>query len=354
MTGSLRHLFAGFCFLLIFSSCKDNEAVEEQLQPQVFSGSAIGTSYSIKLFHEDEVLITKDVDSIIAMFNNSMSTWVESSLINRFNNGQDSVLVGMPFKEVYDQAKEIYQNTNGYLDPTVGNLVNAYGFGADGDKDIVPSEKQLDSLSKLVGFGKIKLLASQQKDSFYLSSSTRGVYLEFNAIGKGTLVDHISRLLDGKNIKDYIVEVGGEVVARGKNWERDNSWAVGIDNPNQKPNEERAYITVVNLDNKAMAGSGNYRKNKIDPKTGTTYVHTINPITGEARPSQVLGVNVMAKNCTLADGYATAFMAMPLEMSKDLIHTINGIDVLIMYMDNNGMLRFEMTPGFKKAIKKQV
>jgi thiamine biosynthesis lipoprotein len=354
MIESFKYYFAGFCLLLVLSSCKDTEADEEQLQPQIFSGSAIGTSYSIKLFYDDEVKLTKDVDSIIEMFNNSMSTWVESSLINQFNNGRDSVLVGKPFKEVFDQAKEIYQNTNGYLDPTVGNLVNAYGFGADGEKTIVPNQKQLDSLSKYVGFGKIKLLASQQKDSFYLSSSTNGVYLEFNAIGKGTLVDHISRLLDGKNVKDYIVEVGGEVVARGKNLERDNSWAVGIDNPNQKADEERSYVTVINLDNKAMAGSGNYRKNKIDQKTGITYVHTINPITGEAQPSQVLGVNVIAKNCTLADGYATAFMAMPLEMSKDLIHTINGIDVLIMYMDDNGMLRFEMTPGFKKVIKKQV
>jgi thiamine biosynthesis lipoprotein len=342
--------FLGFMLVLIVISCKQNDTDEVINTPQVFLGTAIGTSYSIKLFHEEEVTLNKQVDSIIDMFNNSMSTWVPSSLINQFNNGRDSVLVGLPFKEVYDQAVQVYQNTNGYLDPTVGNLVNAYGFGADGDKDIIPTEKQLDSLRKFVGFKKIKLLASHKKDSFYLSTSTKGVYLEFNAIGKGTLVDYIARLLDKKGIENYIVEVGGEVVARGQNLERGNSWAVGIDDPNQEPGD-RAYVTVIKLDNKAMAGSGNYRKNKVDPETGLTYVHTVNPITGKAQPSQVLGVNVIATNCTLADGYATAFMAMPLEMSTDLIKNIENVDVLIMYIDKQGLLRFEMTPGFKKAIK---
>lgn len=338
-------------FLLGIISCKENNSNEVLQSPQEFYGSAIGTSYSIKLFSEDLISVTKEVDSIIAMFNNSMSTWVPNSLINKFNSGQDSVLVGQPFKEVYEQSKQVYSQTNGYLDPTVGNLVNAYGFGADGNREVIPTEKQLDSLRKFVGFGKIKLLSSQKKDSFYLTSSTRGVYLEFNAIAKGTLVDHIARLLDIKGVKDYLVEVGGEVVAKGKNLQRNNSWAVGIDDPNQKPNEERTYVTVVKLDNRAMAGSGNYRKNKIDEKTGVKYVHTVNPITGEAQPSQVLGVNVIAKNCTLADGYATAFMAMPLEMSSKLIHEIKDIDVLIMFIDDQGLLRFEMTPGFKAAIK---
>jgi thiamine biosynthesis lipoprotein len=347
---SLKYTFYILAISILIISCKSDPKVEELPVPQKFMGTAIGTSFTIQLFSDDNITIEKEVDSIIDMFNNSMSTWVPNSVINQFNNGADSVLVGMPFKEVYDQAVIVHNTTNGYLDPTVGNLVNAYGFGADGEKDIIPSEKKLDSLRSFVGFHKIQLLASHRKDSFYLASTTPGVYLEFNAIGKGTLVDHIARLLDKKGVKNYLVEVGGEVVASGKNLRRNNSWAVGIDDPNQKPND-RTYVTVVNLDDKAMAGSGNYRKNKVDPESGLTYVHTVNPITGRAQPSQVLGVNVIAKNCTLADGYATAFMAMPLEMSVELIHTIKDIDVLIMYIDDKGLLRFEMTPGFKSSIK---
>jgi thiamine biosynthesis lipoprotein len=347
---SLNYFIYALVLSLFIVSCKNDTEVEDLPVAQKFMGTAIGTSFSIQLFSDDNITIEKEVDSIIDMFNNSMSTWVPNSLINQFNNGADSVLVGMPFKEVYDQARIVHNNTNGYLDPTVGNLVNAYGFGADGEKDIIPSEKKLDSLRSYVGFYKIQLLASHRKDSFYLAATTPGVYLEFNAIAKGTLVDYIARLLDDKGVKNYLVEVGGEVVARGKNLRRDNSWAVGIDDPNQKP-DNRTYVTVVNLDDKAMAGSGNYRKNKVDAESGLTYVHTVNPITGQAQPSQVLGVNVIAANCTLADGYATAFMAMPLEMSVELIHNIKDIDVLIMYIDDQGLLRFEMTSGFKSSIK---
>ena len=337
--------------LLLLLSCKEEEQKDQiSSEEQIFAGTAIGTTYTVKFFHDEQLALTKDVDSIIKMFNNSMSTWIPSSLINKFNNGEDSVLVGKPFKEVFDQAIEIHKNTKGYLDPTVGNLVNAYGFGAAGQKSTIPSESKLDSLKNFIGLDKVKLLQSTKKDSFFLTSSTEGIYIEFNAIGKGTLVDHIGRLLENKGVSDYLVEVGGEVVARGKNLNRDGSWAVGIDDPNQTP-DERRYITVVNLDDRAMAGSGNYRKNKVDSETGMTYVHTVNPITGKAQPSQVLGVNVMAKNCTLADGYATAFMAMPLEMSIKLMHEIDGIDVLIMHMDKNGMLRLETTEGFKNSIK---
>ena len=346
-----------FFFLLMVvafaSSCKNDQQATTAIEAQRFQGNAIGTTYSIIAFDDQEIQIQSEVDSVINMFNQSMSTWVPNSLINKFNNGQDSVFVGKPFKEVFDQAGTVYENTKGYFDPTVGNLVNSYGFGADGSKEEIPTESHLDSLKQFVGFKKLRLLASEKKDSFYLTSDVQGVYLEFNAIGKGTLVDYLGRLLDQKGIKNYLVEVGGEVVAKGQNIEKNQPWAIGIDDPKQKPGE-RTYLTVVNLQDRAMAGSGNYRKNKVDPETGITYVHTVNPITGEARPSQVLGVNVIAKNCTLADGYATAFMAMPLEISKDLIHTIPEIDVLLMYMDNNGLLRFEMTEGFKKSLKQPV
>jgi len=354
MTSNLKTYLASIFIISSLIACREkNNAQETSIEPQVFSGEAIGTTFVIKAFDDRELDIRNEVDSIINMFNTSMSTWVPSSLINKFNKGQDSVLVGRPFKEVFDQANEVYENTKGYLDPTVGNVVNAYGFGADGKQMEIPSESKLDSLRKFVGFKRLQLLNSEVNDSFYLTSNTRGVYLEFNAIGKGTLVDHIADLLEDKGISDFLVEVGGEVVAKGKNLARERAWAVGIDDPNQTP-DDRRYITVVNLNDRAMAGSGNYRKNKTDPQTGLTYVHTVNPITGKAQPSQVLGVNVMAKNCTLADGYATAFMAMPLEMSQTLIHKIDGIDVLIMYMDKSGLLRFEMTEGFKSSIKQQV
>jgi thiamine biosynthesis lipoprotein len=337
--------------LLTLLSCKENIETIVLAEPQEFVGNAIGTTYSIKLFADDEVTLKNDVDSIIGMFNNSMSTWVKGSFINRINAGEDSVLVGKPFKEVFEQAQEVYRKTDGYFDPTVGNLVNAYGFGADGTQERIPSQKKIDSLKKFVGFYKMNIIPSKVKDSFYIKSDQKGLYLEFNAIAKGTLVDYMARLLDDKGVENYLVEVGGELVTKGMNLERNGKWSVGIDDPNQKPGE-RVYVTVLELSNEAMAGSGNYRKFKIDEESGQEFVHTVNPITGMAQPSEVLGVNVIAKNCTLADGFATAFMAMPLEKSRELLKNLPDLDVVIMYTDRAGLLRFETTPDFERYVKK--
>jgi len=346
----MKNILLALSLLLIFS-CKEKESEIAAPEPQELMGNAIGTTYSIKHFAENPIELEKQVDSIIDMFNNSMSTWVKNSLINRINAGEDSVLVGKPFKEVFEQAQEVYRKTDGYFDPTVGNLVNAYGFGADGNQNRIPSQKQIDSLKNFVGFYKMNIVPSKVKDSFYIKSEQEGIYLEFNAIAKGTLVDYMARLLDQKGVENYLVEVGGEVVTKGINLERKGKWSVGIDDPKQKPGE-RVYITVVELSNKAMAGSGNYRKFKIDKESGREYVHTVNPLTGEAQPSQVLGVNVIANNCTLADGYATAFMAMPLDKSRTLLKNLTDLDVVIMYIDEAGLLRFETTPGFQSYVRK--
>ncbi|MEP0733057.1 MAG: FAD:protein FMN transferase, partial [Nonlabens ulvanivorans] len=320
----MKNVLVVSCLLLLFS-CKEKEADVVRPEPQQFVGNAIGTTYSIKLFADDQVDVEKDVDSIINMFNNSMSTWVKGSLINRINAGEDSVLVGKPFKEVFEQAQEVYRKTDGYFDPTVGNLVNAYGFGANGEQEVIPSQKKIDSLKQYVGFYKMSIVPTTVKDSFYIKSDQKGMYLEFNAIAKGTLVDYMARLLDEKGVNVYLVEVGGEVVTKGMNLQRDGKWSIGIDDPKQK-HDERVYVTVVELSNKAMAGSGNYRKFKKDPKSGQEFVHTVNPITGKAQPSEVLGVNVIASNCTLADGYATAFMAMPLEKSRELLKNLKDLE----------------------------
>ncbi|WP_124980309.1 FAD:protein FMN transferase [Nonlabens xiamenensis] len=334
-------------FCVLFLGCK--EKTKNLPEAQNFQGNAIGTTYSIKLFADQSVELNSKVDSIIDMFNASMSTWQKNSLINRINAGEDSVLVGRPFQQVFDQAQEIYRKTDGYFDPTVGNLVNAYGFGAQGEQDQIPSRQKVDSLLEYVGFHKMELQASSVADSFYLKSSKKGMYLEFNAIAKGTLVDHIAGLLDNLGVENYLVEVGGEVVTKGKNLDRGGAWAIGIDDPKLVPGERR-YITVVAFSDKAMAGSGNYRKFKVDSETGQEYVHTVNPLTGLAEPSNVLAVNVIADNCTLADGYATAFMAMPLEKSRVLLKNLPELEVVIMYLDENGMLKFESTPGFQSYV----
>jgi thiamine biosynthesis lipoprotein len=347
----MKYLITLACIVLLFS-CKDTtERFTENTQE--LYGIAIGTTYSIKYFSTNTEDLEPKVDSLIDLFNQSMSTWVPNSKINQINNGQDSVAVGKEFKEVFDYAQEIYRKTDGYFDPTVGNLVNAYGFGAQGQKEKVPTTSTVDSLLLFVGFHNMEITAASQPDSYYIESQQPGMYLEFNAIAKGTLVDYIARMLEDNGIENYLVEVGGEVTASGTNLKRQQQWTVGIDDPTQTLGE-RKIITVVQLKDKAMAGSGNYRKFKIDGASGQEYVHTVNPLTGKAVPSEVLGVNVIAANCTLADGYATAFMAMPLEKSRILLPNLRDIEVLIIYMGRDGELKFETTPGFNQYLKNPV
>ncbi len=347
----MKYSIALICSVILFS-CKQ-EKQDIGLTTQEIYGSAIGTSYSIKYFSDSQEDLEPQVDSLIYLFNQSMSTWVENSRINQINAGIDSVAVGAEFKEVFDYAQEIYRKTDGYFDPTVGNLVNAYGFGADGTKEKVPNQKTIDSLLQFVGLYKMDMVPATGTDSFYVTSQQEGIFLEFNAIAKGTLVDYIARMLANNGITNYLVEVGGEVTARGKNLERKQPWSVGIADPTQE-RDGLEFLAAVNLEDKAMAGSGNFRKFKIDETSGQEYVHTINPLTGQAVPSEVLGVNVIAENCTLADGYATAFMAMPLEKSRGLLPNLQEIDVLIIYMGTDGKLKFETTPGFNAYLKNPI
>jgi len=338
-------------FLIIVVSCGPEQ---DSKAPQTFVGNAIGTTYGIKVFHDEKLEITEDINNIIDMFNESMSTWIPDSRINKVNAGDSTVVVGKAFKEVFDAAQQIYRKTDGYFDPTVGNLVNAYGFGAQGEQDKIPSQEQIDSLLQYVGFYKMNIEDTAVKDEFKVTSSQPGMYLEYNAIAKGTLVDYIARMLDKKGVENYIVEVGGEVITKGKDLEDNTQWLVGINDPKHDTTGATKTLMAVNLQDKAMAGSGNYRKFKVDEATGIEYVHTVNPITGQAQPSQVIGVNVIANTCTLADGYATALMAMPLNKSRVLLKNIPEIEVIIMYIDENGLLRFELTPGFNQYIKSQI
>ncbi len=337
-------------FLSLITACKQETPLNQT--PQQIYGNAIGTTYMVKFFADEPLSIEPQIDSLINAFNQSMSTWVPDSQINKINRGEDSVAVDATFKEVFDYAQEIYRNTDGYFDPTVGNLVNAYGFGADGQKERVPTASQVDSLLQYIGFYKMDMVPAARDGFYYVQSSHAGLYLEFNAIAKGTLVDYMARLLENQGVNNFIVEVGGEVITAGTNVEKGLPWTVGIDDPTQQPGD-RKLVAIAQLSGKAMAGSGNFRKFKIDSASGKEYVHTINPLTGAAVPSEVLGVNVIADNCTLADGYATAFMAMPLEKSRAMLAELKDIEVLIMYMGEDGELRFETTPGFNAYLKNQ-
>lgn len=308
--------------LLFLISCGEPSTV------QTLQGDALGTTFSIKYFLDDGEIQTQQIDSLLNVINTSMSTYIQDSDISKINSGDTTIVIDDHFKQVFETSKKIYKDTDGYFDPSVGLLVNAYGFGPEGYSEEV-SDQEIDSLYQYVGFHNIQLRADR-----IVTSNSDILYLDFNAIAKGYTVDVFADYLKYKGSQNFLVEIGGEVVVIGENLDNNRPWKVGIEMPLEDGSRELKY--GVNLNNEALATSGNYRKYRVDPDTGFKYVHTINPKTGRSQKSDILSASVIANTCAEADAYATAFMAMGLQKAKEFLTSGTGLKVIFIYSDENG------------------
>lgn len=306
-------------------------------------GGAFGTTYHIQFYTGDRHEIQKGIDSLVNVINHSVSTYIPDSDISRINNGDSTVVVDDIFREAFDISKEVNQKTNGYFDPTIGVLRNAYGFGeAAAFKNI--DARVLDSLMQYVGFHKVMINGDGT-----VSKEFPQIYFDFNAVAKGSGVDIIGRYMESKGITDYLIELGGEILAKGKNLDKNHEWVVGIETPESEL-EDRTYEATVKLRNVGLAASGNYRKFRLDSITGKKYVHTINPLTGSAEMSDVTSATVIAPTCGEADAYATSFMALGLEKSKEVLRNLPEIDAYLTYNDSLNVHQVFMTNGFKRRL----
>ncbi len=330
-----------FCIILLtlFISCSSSE--KQKLY--VTTGNAFGTTFSIQMYSEKEINIEKGIDSVIYKVNKSVSTYIPNSDISKINKGDSTVVVDDIFKEVFRISEIVYNNSKGYFDPTVGVLRNAYGFG-----DVNPVEKMdsivLDSLREFVGFRKVALL----KDGT-IHKKHPEIYFDFNAVAKGYGVDCIANYLESLHIENYIIELGGELVAKGHHLKKEKPWVVGVEAIDSEL-ENRSYEALIKLENRAMASSGNYRKYRIDPITGKKFVHTLNPLTGSAEKSDVTSASVLASSCGFADAYATTFMALGLEKSKILLESLEDIEAYLTYNDSLNKPQVYITEGFKNQL----
>jgi FAD:protein FMN transferase len=325
--------------VIFFNSC----SVDNRPESHGYNGEALGTTYMVRYYTDKEFDFENAMDSLVDVINSSMSTYITKSDISRINRGENEVQVDDHFVKVFSASKKIFKETKGYFDPTVGVLVNAYGFGP-GETINELDEATLDSLKQFIGLDKIKL----EEDNIIVKQHP-SVYLDFNAIAKGYTIDVIAEYLESKNVENYLIELGGELRAKGKNLANDAAWIVGIDDPEQEEGE-RKLKAKVKLINAAMATSGNYRKFRTDSVTGRRYVHTINPLTGKAEKSNLLSASVIAGDCMMADGYATAFMALGLEKSRNLLDDLEGVEAYILYSTENGGMKIYSTPGFQKLL----
>ncbi|QQX76970.1 MULTISPECIES: FAD:protein FMN transferase [Aequorivita] len=324
--------------LLLFIFCEKRENTNYLLQ-----GEAFGTTYNIQLYSERDVDFKKGLDSVIDAVNHSVSTYIPQSDISKINNGDSTVVVDSIFKEVFKISEEVNKTTNGYFDPTIGVLRNAYGFG-----DVKPlkdiDSATLDSLMKYVGFHKVRM-----NPDGTVSKEYPQIYFDFNAVAKGFGIDCLGRYLESKGVTDYLIELGGEILTKGENLDKNQKWVVGIEAVDSEL-EDRSYEAMVTLKNEGMASSGNYRKFRIDSLTGKKYVHTLNPLTGSAEMSDVTSSTVIAPTCAMADAYATSFMALGLEKSKELLKSLPNVEAYLTYTDSLNQHQVYITDGFKELM----
>lgn len=320
----------------VMVSCKKATAPDEI----TISGPAFGTSYGVKYYgNVDEAQsIKKGIDSVIAVVNKSMSTYIVDSDISRINEGDSSIVVDEMFVDVFTLSRKLNIATAGFFDPTIGVLRNAYGFGEKEALDTLDTAT-IDSLMQFVGWSKVALTPKRT-----IKKENPNIYFDFNAIAKGYGVDRVAVFMKSKGYVNFLVDIGGEIVASGISEEKNSPWTVGIERLDSKIGNRTARA-LVHLSDKAMAGSGNYRKNRLDPVTGKEYVHTLNPLTGSAEKSDVLSATIIASDCATADAWATACMAMGLERSKKALEGQN-VDAYLVY--DGGVF---ITEGFERLIQ---
>ncbi len=294
-----------------------------------FTGLTMGSiSYSVKVVGKYE--FQKSIDSILFSFNKSLSTYIPDSEISVFNRAGVILEPSDLFDEVLNASFDIYEKTGGAFDPTVGPLVNAWGFGPD--KTIVaPDSSKVDSLLLLIGLEKVDINESSV-------SKDVGVYLDFSAIAKGQAVDEVGKWLESKGVGNYMVEIGGEVRCRGLN-QKDQVWRIGIQDP-RSPNYD-AQMAIVQMKDRSLATSGNYRN--FYEKDGKVFAHIVDPRTGYTATHNLLSTSVFAPDCMMADAYATAFMVLGLEQSIKIVEADPNLEAVFIFQTEEELDIYEST-----------
>ncbi len=297
--GRFYLLLGLFSYLLVTITCSP------ALDYKTLKGQAQGTTYTIQFEAPKTVDVTQlhtEVVKLLTSIDESMSTYVPGSIISGLNRSDgDWFQVDDLFMKVLLSAIDVAQETDGAFDPTIGSLVHLWGFGFDEMRGDI-SEQNIQDVLESTGFEQINV------DS--LRNSVRipkEFSIDFNAIAQGYSVDTLALLVESKGIKDYYVELGGEVRTHGYNAQGEY-WKIGIDSPTDSSIAGRILQVIISMKNKSLATSGNYRKYWVDEQTGIKYAHTINPKTGRPAMNQLLSASILHAEATMADAYATACM----------------------------------------------
>jgi len=311
----------------------------------LISGQTMGTTYHIKLVTGNSKKISglkEKIEKRLEEINKSMSTYRKDSEISRFNalkNTGQKFKVSRDFAQVIIESKKLYRLTDGAWDGSIYPLINLWGFGMSERKNRIPPKEKIAWFLRDVGFDNIDLV-----DGRYLLKKKASISIDLGSIAKGYAVDKVAELIKKEEIKNFLVEIGGEVYASGVRKDG-RCWRIGVNRPRKEAPYDEIY-KIVTLKDKAFATSGDYR-NYFEVK-GKRYSHILNPKTGYPVANGVVSVSIVAGTCAFADGLATAVMVMGRKKGLELVNGLDGAECLIVVQDKNGSFKDFATSGFSK------
>lgn len=312
--------------------------LRKQAPYQTNEGMVFGTIY--KITYQSKENLKPEIEAALQKVDNSLSPFNKQSVITHVNNNENMEVDSL-FTQVFQLSKEISEETHGAFDITVAPLVNAWGFGFKNATNV--TDAVIDSLQEFVGIDKIDLINGK------IVKKDPRVILDCSAIAKGYGVDCVARLLDSKGVKNYMIDIGGELVMKGKNPKME-TWRIGINKPiDDSLSVNQELQTVLEITDVGLATSGNYRN--FYYKDGKKYAHTIDPRTGYPIQHNILSSTVVAKDCATADAYATSFMVLGLDSAKTICNAHPELDAYFIYTKEDGSTDIYFTEGMKRYLK---
>lgn len=318
--------------LVVLASCK------EPPKKMVLEGLAQGSYYAITYFDEQGRNFQQEIDSIFHAVDMSVNLWVDSSVISKVNRNEEAVLDQI-FIDNFNIAQEAAKLSDGYFDPTISPIVAAWGFSYKDGDTITP--QLIDSLKQLIDYRKVRI------ENGKVIKENPAMTLDFNAVAQGYTSDLIAAFLDSQGIKNYLVDTGGEIMAKGGK-PNGKPWIVGIEKPAENKDSEQVVQTRIALRDKGLVTSGSTRK--YVERNGKRYSHCINPKTGYPVEHQLLSVTVLAENSVWADALASICMVMGLEQSLPLIENMDGVEAFYIFVNEKSELETFATEGFRALI----
>lgn len=328
----MKKSFLVILALLALASC-DNQPKKIILQ-----GLAQGSYYAITYYDEQGRNFQREVDSIFRAVDRSVNLWVDSSVICKVNRNEHVTLDSI-FVDNFRIAQEAAALSDGYFDPTISPIVAAWGFSAKTGDSITP--QLIDSLKQLVDYRKVRI------ENGKVVKENPAMQLDFNAIAQGYTSDMIASFLESRGISNYLVDTGGEIMAKG-NKPDGKPWIVGIEKPADNWDSEQVVQTRIALRDKGLVTSGSTRK--YVKRNGKRYSHCIDPTTGYPVEHQLLSATVLAENSVWADALASICMVMGMERSLETIEAMDGVEAYYIFVNEEGELETFATEGFDALI----